>query len=342
MTTLEARTLEASISTVAALAGLPPCERVRAAASIAACSMPAIQDLILDQARERSPEASSWALAALDVVADPGRRALAHALLGNAERRQGRLVSADAAFRAAAAALPTVVDPVTRAQILDLLASWQSYLGDFGAAAASIAQALRLTPVDCEHLIRYRVSAAIIEGRSGEPEGAILHLRDILLDLDGGRDPWMALVCGHNLASFLCLAGEHDLARRALLTVRPLYRRVGGECYELMAEWITARIALDLGAYQEADCRLASVAAGLHVPDPINGGLLALERAQAKLGMGEWGGAAELAGQAGLIFGALGIRVEAAAAAITAAEAVAAGQISALAAVIAARRRLGA
>jgi hypothetical protein len=181
-----------------------------------------------------------------------------------------------------------------------------------------------------------------VRGQAGDAVGAVLDLSAIALELTPS-DAWLALVVGHNLASFLALAGEYDLAQRALVEIRPLYSRVpGGQRHECRAGWIVARFALEQGQYETAAARLAAVTTSLDLVDPIDRGLLELERAHAALGCGRWAEAGQRATQAAGLLGGLGIRVEATAAAITAAEAIQAGTGRALAAVVAARRRMGA
>jgi tetratricopeptide (TPR) repeat protein len=340
MIDLGSRALDAHLPKLADLAFLPAAERC---ARVRACEdlrTPELLVLLLTEARGRGPGAAGWAQAAVEAAELPEDRALALALLGQAERRRARLVEADRAFAAVEALLPTT-DAATRAEVLGLLGRWHAHLRDFRRAAALLAEALEIAPAG-EHYLQLRIAGATVRGQAGDAAGAVLDLSAIALELTPS-DAWLALVVGHNLASFLALAGEYDLAQRALVEIRPLYARVpGGQRHECRAGWIVARIALEQGQYETAVARLSAVAASLDLVDPIDRGLLDLERAHAALGCGRWAEAGQRATQAAGLLGSLGIRVEATAAAITAAEAIQAGTGRALAAVVAARRRMGA
>jgi tetratricopeptide (TPR) repeat protein len=305
---------------------------------------PGLLELLMVEARGRGRRAIGWAYSAISAAERPEDQALGYALLGQALRREACLSAAASAFDRAADLIPAEGDPDLRAEALGLVGRWRQHLRDFDAAGELLRAALDLMPPGTDRHLHLRIAEATRRGQAGQPGAATNALATIALELRERKaaDEWLDLVVGHNLASMLTLAGEHDLALRTLIELRALYLRTAGQSYAYKANWLAGRIALDLGQHEAADAQLSSVAASANLRDPIDCGLLELERAHAALGCGRWAEAGQRATRAAGLLGGLGIRVEATAAAITAAEAIQAGQVQALAAVVAARRRMGA
>ena len=188
-------------------------------------------------------------------------RARAHALLGEALRRDGRFAGARRAIeRAWQAADLGSGDPLARAALLHHQANLELALGDFAAAAALLRPAaatyrLHRQPAD-EGRVLYKL--ALAQGYEDPRRGAAT-ARRALARIDAAADPRLDLAARHTLIWFLNDSGEEHRALDLLGGARRLYHRLGESDAHQRLPWLEARICRRLGELPAAERGLAAV-----------------------------------------------------------------------------------
>jgi len=247
--------------------GLPPAERPGFVLAHPDCLEPAFIELMIAIARERrgpAPEESvayaHLAAAAAEAAHAAGRdvddaRALAFAELGNAHRICGDLRRAGIAFGLARERARFAADPLVRAEVDSLEASYLDYCNEFAAAERLLRRAERIerrlgTPHGVGRLFLKRGSLA--QGR-GDLAAAIFLYRSGLDLIDPGEEPRLALVGVHNLASCFIDAGEHDAALSLLRRHRSRYESIGTAADRATMGWLEGRAARTAGLLELAE-----------------------------------------------------------------------------------------
>ena len=181
-------------------------------------------------------------------------QAAAWATLGNAYR-----LAAD--FSGARAALDEALrlsrsgtgDPLERAGILSLEASWLVDMGEFEAAEMQLAEVLTAQRgsgnlhQQGRTLLKMGVAIGYID-----PERGIAHVENALTLLDAAREPRLELCAQHALAHCLSDAGRPRRALAVLDRARPLYKQFPDDYTQLRLHWLEGRISRQLGHLPEA------------------------------------------------------------------------------------------
>jgi tetratricopeptide (TPR) repeat protein len=151
-------------------------------------------------------------------------------------------------------------DPLDKAEIFRVDASYAATIGEFETAEAILEKALAL----------YRaVGDANLEGRTliqmahtvgyVNPEKGLGHIGRALELISPVREPRLELCAQHALAWFLCTAGRPQDALGVLDRVRPLYQQFPDEWAQLRFHWLQGRVAHALGSFAEAASILRQV-----------------------------------------------------------------------------------
>jgi len=232
---------------------------------------------LLDAARwyrSRDPqEAVDIAQLALDIMdlLDPKKiggeaaakdmRSKAFALLADCRRRASDLDGARAAIAEAWKWNEEGAgDPLDRAEIFRVDASYAATVGEFETAESILEKALLL----------YRaVGDAHLEGKTliqmartvgyVNPEKALGHIGRALELVSPVREPRLELCAQHALAEFLTAAGRPQDALGVLDRVRPLYQQFPDEWAQLRFRWLQGRVAHALRQPREAAAILHQV-----------------------------------------------------------------------------------
>ncbi|MGD2113876.1 MAG: hypothetical protein PVG07_02415 [Acidobacteriota bacterium] len=190
-------------------------------------------------------------------------RALAYAMLGNAQRVAGDLFGADRQLRSAVELLRHGTgSPTERAEVLSLLASLRVDQSRFDAAIRLLDDVA--TVYRTQSLHREEGSALIqmarAAGAGGQPEQAVELLRYAVELLDPQRDQRLILWAQHNIAAFLDDADRSAEAREHLERIRPLYDHFPEDrSIHLRRRWLEGRIAAGVGETERAIAALQEV-----------------------------------------------------------------------------------
>jgi tetratricopeptide (TPR) repeat protein len=257
----------------AEVTGLPAAERPGFVRSHPDCLATEFIELMIAIARERrgpAPEesvayahlaaaAAEAAHAAGAEVAEP--RALAFAELGNAHRICGDLRRAGIAFQLARERVRFVADPLVRAEVDSLEASYLDYCNEFAAAERLLRRAERLEQrYGSGHGVsKIRIQRGSAAQRQGEPDRAIELIRSALLLVDHDQDPRLAMVAIHNLANALIDADRPDEALSLLRRHREALDRAGSAIERARLGWLEGRAARRAGLDQLAEAALEEV-----------------------------------------------------------------------------------
>ena len=144
-------------------------------------------------------------------------------------------------------------DPLDRAEIFRVDASYAALIGEFETAESILEKALAL----------YRaVGDAHLEGKTliqmaqtvgyVNPEKALGYIGRALELISPVREPRLQLCAQHHLAEFLTAAGRPQDALGVLDRVRPLYQQFPDEWAQLRFHWLQGRVAHALRQFREA------------------------------------------------------------------------------------------
>lgn len=227
-------------------------------------------------------------------------RAGAMAALGNALRIAEDFEEARQAFDQAWHLLRQGTgQPLERASLISLEASYRKDVGELELAESSLEEALEIYRKAGDSHLQGRVLLQMgeIVGHAA-PERGIAHLRRALALLDFSREPRLELSAQHALAQYLSDSGQPEEALAVLERARPLYEQFREELVQLRLHWLEGKIAARLGELAEAESIFAQLwdelhARGLH-QEVV---LVTIDLAQVLTAKGETARAAELAGQ---------------------------------------------
>lgn len=273
---------------------------------------------------DRLLEASRWAqrsepAEAVDIVhlaitvarrLDPARigkrrvadlQVAAWAALGNAQRIAEDFERAAHSFNEAWRLLEEegTNDPLDRASLISLEASYIQDIGEFETAESALEEALEI----------YREAGDVhLQGRALfqmghaigyiKPKRGISHIQKALALIDTTREPRLELSAQHSLAQYFAESGQPEEALAVLERARPLYEQLGDELTQLRLHWVEGKIAHRLGKYVEAEHIFSQLWEELHARN-LNQEvvLVSIEMAQVLTRKGEPVRAAELAAQ---------------------------------------------
>jgi tetratricopeptide (TPR) repeat protein len=151
-------------------------------------------------------------------------------------------------------------DPLDKAEIFRVDASYVATIGEFETAEAILEKALTLyRAVGDAHLEgRTRIQMAHTVGYVS-PEKALDHIGRALELISPVREPRLELCAQHALAEFLCAAGRPQDALGVLDRARPLYQQFPDEWAQIRFHWLQGRVAHALGSFVEAASILRQV-----------------------------------------------------------------------------------
>lgn len=151
-------------------------------------------------------------------------------------------------------------NPVDRARLLSLEASYLNDLGEFETAEAALEDTLDLyRQVGDTHLQGRTLFQMGDTAGHLDPDRGLAYIRRALPLLDAAREPRIELCAWHDLAWYLNDAGEPDEALAVLEQARPFYARFPDSHTQLRLHWLEGRIASNLGELAEAESVLQQV-----------------------------------------------------------------------------------
>jgi tetratricopeptide (TPR) repeat protein len=232
-------------------------------------------------------------------LADLQGEALATA--ANAQRMAGRCgVAGRLLWHAATRVAEGSGDPLLKARLLGYQGRHSQTRGRFERAARAFGRAEQLYRVIGE---RHQAARALVARAEAighlHPERGIRLIRRALPDLDAGRDPRLELAAHHSLAWYLNDAGQGWEARAEMERSAGLYQRWGGDAVaSLSRAWLVGRIDRSLDeldrarrSYERAWAGFAELGMRIHLT------MLAIDRAELKVAVGEPESAAALLAQ---------------------------------------------
>lgn len=225
----------------------------------------------------------------------------AWAELGNARRLASDFDGARTAFNEAWRIFEEegTGDPLKRAHIIGLEASYIDEIGEFETAEATLEEALQLyTQAGDLHLQgRTLLQMGDFIGK-GDPAKGISHIRKALALIEVEREPRLELCAQHDLAWFLNDDGRPEEALAVLEQARPLYQQFPDAYTQLRLHWLEARIAQSLGQLEEAERTFQQLWDEFRARDLRHElVLLSIDLAELLVEKGEARRAAELVGQ---------------------------------------------
>lgn len=288
----------------AELMGLSAAERPAFAGGHPDCLTPEFIELMIAMARERrgpAPEesvtfahlAATAAEAAHAAGADDvdDARALAFAELGNAHRICGDLRRAGIAFNLARERRRFAADPLVRAEVDSLEASYLDYRNDFDAAERLLLRAERIYARlgSSQDRGKIRLQRGGVAMGRGETDLAISLLRSGLDLVRIDDAPRLALVAVHNLATCLVDSGDSDSALGLLRRHRAAYELFGSDADRAMLGWIEGRAARTAGVLGFAEASLDEARERfVELKRPYETALVLLELAELRAVQGRW------------------------------------------------------
>jgi tetratricopeptide (TPR) repeat protein len=151
-------------------------------------------------------------------------------------------------------------DPLERAQLLSLDASYVRTMGEFETAESILEEALNIyTAAGDTHLqgrTLFKMGDAI---GYVQPERGIEYIRRAMGLVNTSREPRLELCAHHDLVFFLVHAGRPEEALAALDRARPLYKQFPDDYAQLRLHWMEGKIARGMGHLDEAAQALRKV-----------------------------------------------------------------------------------
>lgn len=207
-----------------------------------------IVQLAIRVAERLDPAAVGGEQSAMDL------RAKGWAILGNARRLASDLDGARQALNEAWRLHEQgTQDPLEKAFILGLDASWVRVMGDFEMAETILEEALKIYGAAQDHHMQGRTLLKMGDAIGyADPERGITHIRRALELINTTREPRLELCAQHDLAHFLNDAGRPQDALAVLERARPLYKQFPDDWAQLRLQWLQGKIARNLGHLAEA------------------------------------------------------------------------------------------
>jgi len=314
----------------AEVTGLPAAERPGFVRSQPDCLAPEFIELMIAIARERRGPAPEESIAYAHLAATAAEaahaagsqvddaRALAFAELGNAHRIRGDLRRAGIAFQLARERARFAADPLVRAEVDSLEASYLDYCNEFEAAERLLRRAEQIEQRfgSAHGVSKLRIKRGSAAQRLGDPDRAIELLRSGLELVDHEEDPRLTLVGIHNLANALIDADRSDEALSLLRRHRSDYDRVGTPTDRARLGWLEGRAACRAGLDQLGETSLEEVRDRfVELEMPYEAALVFLDLSEIYLRSGRWDAVEEAAAATVALCRACGARPEALAAA---------------------------
>lgn len=238
-------------------------------------------------------------------------RTTAWAELGNMKRLASDFEGSRRAFNEAWQILEEegTGDPLVRARLISLEASYINDIGEFETAESVLEEALEIyRSVRDSHLqgrILFKMGDVI--GHI-DPERGLDHIRKALSLLDMEREPRLELCARHDLAWYLNDSGKPEEALSLLEASRFLYKQFSDSYTQMRLHWLEGRIARSLGKLEESENTFRQLweelrTRGLH-HELV---LVSIDLAETLAAKGELRAAAKLAGECYPIFEGWGI-----------------------------------
>ena len=206
-------------------------------------------------------------------------RARAWSYVGNSRRVQTDFPGAEKAFAFAFAFLKLGTgDPLEKAMLLDLKASFLTKRGQFTKALSLLRRAMAIfLEVDETHRAgRALVKMSMAHTMDGAPEKAIPLLHQALTLIDPAREPRLLLAAWHNLIDDLTETGQCMEAQKLLVKARPLY--LAQPWTKDFRRWTEGKIARGLGQLDQAEALFLAARSGfLAGSSPYDLALVSLE-----------------------------------------------------------------
>jgi tetratricopeptide (TPR) repeat protein len=214
-----------------------------------------ITTLAVSVAGKLDPETVGGIDAAVDL------EAMAWARLGNARRLASDLSGAREALNEAWRLQEEGSgDPLLKAQMIGLDASYIAAMGEFETAVSVLEEALAIYrsagDLHQEGRILLKMAASI---GYVEPERALRYVREALNLINTTKEPRLELCGQHDLAYFSVDAGRPEEALAILDRTRPLYKQFPDDWAQLRLHWLEGRIARGLQHFDEAASTLRGV-----------------------------------------------------------------------------------
>jgi tetratricopeptide (TPR) repeat protein len=171
---------------------------------------------------------------------------------GNSLRLTGRYEESEKALDRAAT--EPISDIPTRAHLLEVRGSLYRNTSRFEGAADLLREAVELQRSigDSAAEARHHNHLGIIHFDSGNPEQA-LHSFKAALDLFGPGAPRDVLAStGHNMVETLIAAGRLSAATTTLALLEPYHRNLTSTRLAAKAEWLRARLCIEMGQLHAA------------------------------------------------------------------------------------------
>jgi tetratricopeptide (TPR) repeat protein len=235
---------------------VPPAERQAWVASRPDCLCPEFVELMIAMARERrgeepreSVQFAHLAVSAAEAYVRAGgedgddARALAWAELGNAHRICGDLRRAGIAFDHARGRMRHSSDPLVRAEVYSLEASYRDYRREFVIADRLLRRAVRLERRlgTKDAVVKLQIQRAEIARRTQRYSEAIETLIPALRSIDARRFPRLAVVGIHNLSYCLLQIGALQEGLAILRRFRPAYIAFADPRLRARRAWLEAK-----------------------------------------------------------------------------------------------------
>jgi tetratricopeptide (TPR) repeat protein len=224
-------------------------------------------------------------------------RGEALAIAANANRLAGRMREADRLLRRAAEMLSLGSgDLLLRGQLLWYAGSMWLTRRKFKRAALAFGEAEQIYRAVGERHLAARSMVARAEAIGHRhPEQGIRLIRRAIPEIDAARDPHLELAAHHSLAWYLNDAGQGQAARAEVERSAPLYQRSGDAVASLSRAWLEGRIDRSLDELERARRSYERAWAGFEeLGMRIHLTMLAIDRAELKLAVGEPVGAIAL------------------------------------------------
>jgi tetratricopeptide (TPR) repeat protein len=207
-----------------------------------------VVQLALDVAEILDGAAAGGAAAAADL------RAQGYAALANARRLASDVDGARTALNEAWHLNEDGTgDPLEKAQLISLDASWMRMMGHFETAEGALEEALQIYKEAGDAHMQGRTLLQMGDSIGHlNPEKGIAHVRAALELINPAREPRLELCAQHDLVYFLTGAGRPQEALTVLDRALPLYEQFPDSWTQLRLRWVQARIARGLGHLPEA------------------------------------------------------------------------------------------
>jgi tetratricopeptide (TPR) repeat protein len=171
------------------------------------------------------------------------------ALTANTYRHQGELNEAEGLMQLALSELESSPEPLLRIEVLSLAGALRKDQRRFEEAGALLDAAFATSKEINDRAMagKILVRKASLLFTLGEVEDAIPLVREAIQLIDPARQPRLHLYAWHNLATYLCEAGQFEEARGVLQEHRTGYEHFPDFYTQNRQLWLEGKIALGLG-----------------------------------------------------------------------------------------------